>query len=150
MHEEGYSGGAVLLYGAVTASPSRSLKIVIENFVGYGFQKSGFDLSQQKNRSVGAISWRTSTSQILYSRVVISNGSALDGLLYISFFVANVNFDDDGRLKVNVNQFANDNVWNGENRHRVVVPLLTRISLGEKRYGYRGITLPEHIELVCC
>lgn len=38
------------------------------------------------------------------------------------FFVANVNVNDDGRLKVNVNRFSNDNVWNGDNRHRIVVP----------------------------
>jgi hypothetical protein len=35
---------------------------------------------------------------------------------------------NDGRLKVNVNQFSNDNVWNGENRHRVVVPETQRFS----------------------
>lgn len=78
-----------------------------------------------KNRSVGTVNWRTSTSHILYSRVAISNGSATDGLLYISFFVANVNFDDHARLNVNVNRFENGNVWNAENRHRVVVPLLS-------------------------
>jgi hypothetical protein len=38
-----------------------------------------------------------------------------------SLFVVNVNRDADG-LKVNVNKFSNDNVWNGKNRNRVVVP----------------------------
>lgn len=40
------------------------------------------------------------------------------------FFVANVNFNDDGSLKVNVNRFENDNVWNTKYRHRVVIPKL--------------------------
>lgn len=40
------------------------------------------------------------------------------------FFVANVNFDDNGQLKVNVNPLDNDNVWNAEYRHRIVVPKL--------------------------
>jgi hypothetical protein len=53
---------------------------------------------------------------------------ATDGSLHI-IFVANVNFDDDGRLKVNVNRFSNDNVWNAENRHRIVVPKLLFLSL---------------------
>jgi hypothetical protein len=35
----------------------------------------------------------------------------LDGSLHI-IFVANVNVNDDGQLKVNVNRFSNDNVWN--------------------------------------
>ena len=51
-------------------------------------------------------------------------GGALDGSLHI-IFVANVNFNDDGQLKVNVNRFSNDNVWNAENRHRIVIPKLT-------------------------
>jgi hypothetical protein len=38
----------VLHYGVVKASPSKPLKIEVENFVGYGLQKSGFSLSQQK------------------------------------------------------------------------------------------------------
>ncbi|MEK7585099.1 MAG: hypothetical protein AAB455_01100 [Patescibacteria group bacterium] len=44
---------------------------------------------------------------------------------YTDFFVANVNWNDDRRLKVNVNHFSNDNVWNADNRNRVVLPLLT-------------------------
>ncbi len=40
-------------------------------------------------------------------------------------FVANVNRNSDERLRVNVNPFANDNVWNAENRNRVVLPKLT-------------------------
>jgi len=35
--------------------------------------------------------------------------------------VAYVNRDDSGKLKANVYHFANDNVWNAENRHRLVV-----------------------------
>lgn len=42
-------------------------------------------------------------------------------------FVANVNFND-GHLKVNMNRFSNDNVWNAENRHRIVVPKLSFLS----------------------
>jgi hypothetical protein len=37
--------------------------------------------------------------------------------------VANVNRND-GKLKANVNRLSNDNVWNAENRNRVVVPKL--------------------------
>lgn len=40
------------------------------------------------------------------------------------FFVANANFNSDDKLNVNVNQFENDNVWNADNRLRVVVPKL--------------------------
>ena len=36
-------------------------------------------------------------------------------------FVANVNVNG-GKLKANVNRFSNTNVWNADNRHRVVVP----------------------------
>jgi hypothetical protein len=43
-----------------------------------------------------------------------------------------VNVNSDGNLKVNVNQFSNDNVWNADNRHRVVVPKLV-ISLTERQ-----------------
>ena len=39
------------------------------------------------------------------------------------FFVANVNLNA-GEPNVNVNRFENDNEWNGDNRHRVVVPKL--------------------------
>lgn len=39
-----------------------------------------------------------------------------------SNFVANVNFNSDGKLKVYVFEFENDNVWNADDRHRVVVP----------------------------
>ena len=42
----------------------------------------------------------------------------------VSFhFVANVNVDG-RKLKANVNRFDNSNVWNADNRHRVVVPKL--------------------------
>lgn len=50
-----------------------------------------------------------------------STGSGADGSPYI-FFVANVNVNSDGTLNVNVNRLENSNVWNAENRHRVVVP----------------------------
>ena len=39
----------------------------------------------------------------------------------VQFFVANVNVNSDG-LNVNVNRFENNNVWNAENLHRMVVP----------------------------
>ena len=52
----------------------------------------------------------------------------MDGSLHI-FFVANVNLNSDGNLKVNVNRFSNDNVWNAENCHRIVVPKLPFLSL---------------------
>lgn len=55
-------------------------------------------------------------------------GGVPDGSPHI-IFVANVNFDDDGQLKVNVNRLSNDNVWNAENRHRIVVPKLMFLSL---------------------
>jgi hypothetical protein len=35
--------------------------------------------------------------------------------------VANVNFDDNDRLNVNVNPFSNDNVWNAKYQHRFVI-----------------------------
>jgi hypothetical protein len=45
----------------------------------------------------------------------------MDGTLHISFlFVANVNVNG-GKLKVNVNRFENDNVWNADYLHRAVV-----------------------------
>jgi hypothetical protein len=40
------------------------------------------------------------------------------------FFVVNVNVNDDGNLNANVNQFENDNVWNGVNQHHVIVPVI--------------------------
>src|SRR3989344_3849470 len=43
---------------------------------------------------------------------------------HMSSFVANVNWNDARRLKVNVNRLSNDNVWNADNRNRVVLPLL--------------------------
>jgi len=43
---------------------------------------------------------------------------------HTSFFVANVNWDDVRRLRVSVNRLSNDNVWNADNRNRVVLPLL--------------------------
>lgn len=49
-------------------------------------------------------------------------------MAYCTFFVANVNFNDDGTLNVNLNRFENDNVWNAENRHRVVIPKLAVFS----------------------
>ena len=52
-----------------------------------------------------------------------SKDGGLDDSLH-SFFVANVNLNSDGRLNVNVNKFDNDNVWNAENRNRIVAPKL--------------------------
>ena len=50
----------------------------------------------------------------------------MDGTFYdTTGFVANVNVDDGGRLKLNVNRLDNSNVWNAQNRNRVVVPQLT-------------------------
>ncbi len=46
------------------------------------------------------------------------------GWFIAHFFVANVNVNDDGRLNVNVNRLENGNVWNAENRNRVVIPKL--------------------------
>jgi hypothetical protein len=45
------------------------------------------------------------------------------GRLVAHFFVANVNVNSDD-LNVNVNRFENSNVWNAENRHRMVVSQL--------------------------
>ena len=54
-------------------------------------------------------------------------GGVTDGFLH-KFFVANVNVNDDGSLNVNVNKLANDNVWNAEYQHRVVVRNLLFLS----------------------
>lgn len=51
----------------------------------------------------------------------------MEDLLH-KFFVANVNLDSDERPNANVNRFSNDNVWNGDNRHRIVVPKLLYFS----------------------
>ena len=53
-----------------------------------------------------------------------SMDSGIDGSSH-TFFVANVNVNSDGTLKVNVNQLENSNVWNAENRHCMVAPKLT-------------------------
>lgn len=53
-----------------------------------------------------------------------ASDSAIDGVLHNNVsFVANVNVDS-GKLKAYVNRFDNSNVWNADNRHRVVVPKL--------------------------
>ncbi len=39
-----------------------------------------------------------------------------------------MNFNDDDRLNVNVNRFENTNVWNADNRHRLVIPKLAFFS----------------------
>ena len=50
----------------------------------------------------------------------------MDGTFYYTTsFVANVNVDADGRLALYVNRLDNPNVWNSQNRNRVVVPQLT-------------------------
>lgn len=41
-----------------------------------------------------------------------------------NFFVANVNLTSGGRLRVDVNEFGNDSVWDADDRDRVVVPQL--------------------------
>jgi hypothetical protein len=51
------------------------------------------------------------------------SGGVNDSSLH-TFFVANVNVNSDGTLNANVNRFSNDNVWNADNRRRVVVPKL--------------------------
>jgi hypothetical protein len=38
--------------------------------------------------------------------------------------VANLNWNSDGRHEANVNHFDNDNVWNGDNGNRLIVPKL--------------------------
>ena len=56
-----------------------------------------------------------------FGEVEFGNRAGMDGTFHISFlFVANVNVND-GQLKANVNRFTNDNVWNADNRHRLVV-----------------------------
>ncbi len=45
-------------------------------------------------------------------------------MVHRTFFVANVNVNSRDGLEVNVNRFENSNVWNAENRHRLVVPKL--------------------------
>ena len=42
-----------------------------------------------------------------------------------TLFVANVNFNDGGRLEADANEFEYSLVWNAENRHRLVIPKLT-------------------------
>lgn len=46
-------------YFAVTASKSRLLKTISENFAGYGLQKSGDVFLKLKNNLVGAVLLRT-------------------------------------------------------------------------------------------
>jgi len=63
-------------------------------------------------------------SRVKYSHTCTARGSDTDGVSHKTpVFVANVNVDG-GKLKVNVNRFDYSNVWNGDNRHRLVVPLL--------------------------
>lgn len=135
-----YTIRAVVHYVAVTATTSRSLKIIIENFDGHGFQKSG-SCFEIKNFSVGAMRWWTSRSQTTYSTTPDAIycmlhawiGSGRDDAPH-KFFVANVNVNSDG-LNVNVNRFENDNVWNAENRNRMVVPKMKVSPL----YYLRGV-----------
>ena len=59
------------------------------------------------------------------------------------FFVANVNVNSDG-LNVNVNRFENDNVWNAENSHRMVVPKMivfsSLILLSERSFLFKPLS----------
>jgi len=79
--------------------------------------------------------WRTFRSRIIYSRTFrfCQGGSETGGALYI--FVVNVNVNSDG-LNVNVNRLENDNVWNGEYRHRVVSPQLKSFSFAQSKEFY--------------
>ncbi len=65
-------------YVAVMAAGSRLLKIIIENFAGYGYQKSEGCFGT-KNFSVGVMRLRTSRSRIKYSTIPDGNmlGSAV-------------------------------------------------------------------------
>jgi len=71
--------------------------------------------------------WRTSKSQVIFNRFFILSGRWCRGRRAIHYFVANVNVNPDG-LNVNVNRLENDNVWNADYRHRVVVPQLMTFS----------------------
>jgi hypothetical protein len=70
--------GAVVRYVAVTAAGSRLLETIIENFAGYGFQKSEGRF-ETKNFSVGVMRLWTSRSRIKYSTIPDGNmlGSAV-------------------------------------------------------------------------
>lgn len=74
-------------------------------------------------------------SRIIFSRFfrICQDGSEIDSILYI--FVVNVNVNSDG-LNVNVNRLENDNVWNGEYRHRVVSPQLKSFSFAQPKEFY--------------
>lgn len=113
-------------YDKATALASLVCRVMIENFVGLGLQKSGDNFARKK-LSVGAWSWSTfEVANKIQPRSLAK--MALDGQwsrwLDAQFFVANVNLNSDG-LNVNVNLFENDNVWNAENRNRVVLPKMT-------------------------
>lgn len=84
-------------------------------------RESGFFFKNKKLK-VGAVSWWASMPKIKYSTVFdikLGSGWQCNRRLIVQFFVANVNANG-GELKANVNKFLNDNVWNGENQHRVV------------------------------
>jgi hypothetical protein len=104
----------------------RMLKCTFENFAGYACLSAGRSCER-----VGVLfkiktaSWCDALEDFevpdsMQSREY-SRGSGKDGSPH-NFFVANVNVNSDGTLKVNVNRLLNDNVWNATNHHRVVVP----------------------------
>jgi hypothetical protein len=107
---------------AATASVPRLCEDRFENFAGHVLQKSESIFSTKNNQLVRGTGGLQGPEY--YSICPDWAGGVPDGSPHI-IFVANVNFDDNGRLKVNVNRFSNDNVWNAENRHRIVVPKLT-------------------------
>lgn len=76
-----------------------------------------------KKQSVGAGNWRTFMSRKKFAFRHDLAGYVREGFPH-KFFVANVNRNEDGNRKANVNRLSNDNVWNAENRNRVVVPKL--------------------------
>ena len=70
------------------------------------------------------MSWWAFKPKIKYSTtfdIKLCSGRQCHRGFIAQFFVANAN-DNDRRLKANVNKFSNDNVWNSENRNRIVVP----------------------------
>ncbi len=72
------------------------------------------------------MNWRTFRVPNKIQSGEYSKDGDIDDLSHI--FVANVNFNSADKLKVNVNQFENDNVWNAVNRHRFVIPKLSIFS----------------------
>lgn len=102
---------------------SRLLKNVFREFRRTRLAKEWILFSKNKKQPVGAVSWWTSMVPNKIQSGEYSKDGGMDGSWHV-FFVANVNVNSDDRLNVNVNRFKNDNVWNADNHHRVVVPKL--------------------------